>query len=51
VQTVTAADLLQVPKGPRTEAGLRECAAVAIGYIEAWLRGSGCVPLFNLMVR
>lgn len=38
-----------MPQGPKTEAGLRECAAVAIGYIEAWLRGIGCVPLFNLM--
>ena len=23
--------------------------AVGIGYVEAWLRGIGCVPLFNLM--
>lgn len=46
---VSAADLLQIPAGPRTEAGLRQNVAVAIGYIEAWLRGTGCVPLFNLM--
>ncbi|HLG89884.1 MAG TPA: malate synthase A [Alphaproteobacteria bacterium] len=46
---VTAADLLVVPPGERTEAGLRTNTAVAIGYIEAWLRGIGCVPLFNLM--
>ncbi|HYD69639.1 malate synthase A [Azospirillum sp.] len=46
---VTAADLLKVPKGPRTEAGLRMNVAVGLGYIEAWLRGLGCVPLFNLM--
>jgi malate synthase len=45
----TAADLLQVPKGPITEAGLRLNVAVALGYIEAWLRGIGCVPLFNMM--
>ena len=31
------------------EAGLRNNVAVGIGYIEAWLRGQGCVPLFNLM--
>ncbi|CAO3401540.1 malate synthase A [Azospirillum sp. 11R-A] len=47
--TVTAADLLAVPAGPKTEAGLRNNVAVGIGYIEAWLRGQGCVPLFNLM--
>ena len=23
--------------------------AVGLGYVEAWLRGIGCVPLFNLM--
>lgn len=46
---VTAADLLAVPAGPKTEKGLRMNVAVGIGYIEAWLRGLGCVPLFNLM--
>jgi malate synthase len=45
----TAADLLQVPDGAITEAGLRQNVAVGLGYIEAWLRGIGCVPLFNLM--
>jgi malate synthase len=46
---VTAADLIQIPSGPKTEAGLRQNVAVGIGYVEAWLRGIGCVPLFNLM--
>ena len=32
-----------------TEAGLRQNLNVGIGYIEAWLRGTGCVPLYNLM--
>ena len=45
----TAADLLEVPPGDITEAGLRQNIAVGIGYLEAWLRGIGCVPLFNLM--
>jgi malate synthase len=45
----TAADLLQVPQGTLTDAGLRLNVAVGIGYLEAWLRGIGCVPLFNLM--
>jgi malate synthase len=46
---VTAADLLAVPKGGITEAGLRQNINIAIGYIEAWLRGTGCVPLHHLM--
>jgi malate synthase len=46
---VDAADLLTVPKGTITEAGLRQNLSVGIGYVEAWLRGTGCVPLYNLM--
>jgi malate synthase len=46
---VGAADLIQIPTGTKTEAGLRQNIAVGIGYIEAWLRGIGCVPLFHLM--
>ncbi len=45
----TAADLLQVPPGQITEAGLKQNVAVGLGYLEAWMRGIGCVPLFNLM--
>jgi malate synthase len=45
----TAADLLQVPTGTRTEEGLRLNVRVGIQYLEAWLRGLGCVPLYNLM--
>jgi malate synthase len=47
--TPAAADLLQTPTGSITEAGLRQNVAVGLGYVEAWLRGIGCVPLFNLM--
>jgi malate synthase len=46
---VNAADLLEIPKGKITEGGLRQNIDVGIGYIEAWLRGLGCVPLHNLM--
>jgi len=46
---VTAEDLLRVPDGQITEAGLKQNVAVGLGYLEAWLRGIGCVPLFNLM--
>jgi malate synthase len=45
----TAADLLAIPTGSITEAGLKQNIAVGLGYLEAWLRGIGCVPLFNLM--
>ena len=46
---LTAADLLAVPDGEITEAGLRWNIDVGIQYLEAWLRGSGCVPIYNLM--
>jgi malate synthase len=46
---VTAADLLQPPQGTRTEAGLRLNVRVGIQYLESWLRGLGCVPLYSLM--
>lgn len=46
---VSAKDLLQLPKGTITEAGLRQNISVGIQYLESWLRGNGCVPLFNLM--
>ena len=42
-------DLLKVHEGARTEAGLRENIRVGVQYIEAWLRGRGAVPLYNLM--
>ena len=46
---VRASDLLQVPPGTITEGGLRTNLSVGVQYLEAWLRGSGCVPLYNLM--
>ena len=46
---ITAADLLDVPDGDVTESGLRQNINVGIRYLEAWLRGFGCVPLYNLM--
>jgi len=46
---VSAADLLQPPAGEITEAGLRGNIRVGVQYIESWLRGNGCVPLYNLM--
>ena len=46
---VTAADLLKVPDGTITEDGVRMNINVGIQYTEAWLRGNGCVPIYNLM--
>lgn len=46
---VTAKDLLAVPKGTITEGGVRLNINVGIQYTEAWLRGNGCVPIYNLM--
>jgi len=45
----TAEDLLRVPEGEISEAGLKQNVAIGLGYLESWLRGVGCVPLFNLM--
>jgi len=47
--TVSAADLLQAPTGDITEAGLRGNIRVGVQYVESWLRGNGCVPLYGLM--
>jgi malate synthase len=46
---ITAKDLLAVPEGAITEGGLRTNVRVGVQYLEAWLRGNGCVPLYNLM--
>jgi len=46
---VTQKDLLELPPGTRTEEGLRHNVKIGVRYLEAWLRGNGCVPIFNLM--
>ncbi len=46
---ITAADLLTPSEGTITEHGLRWNLKVGIQYLEAWLGGNGCVPLYNLM--
>ncbi|TBR25192.1 malate synthase A, partial [bacterium] len=46
---VTAADLLAVPEGTKTEEGLRVNLSIGVQYLAAWLSGNGCVPLKNLM--
>jgi malate synthase len=46
---VSAADLVQIPQGTITEAGLRNNVSVSIQYVASWLGGLGCVPINNLM--
>ena len=46
---VGAQDLLAVPTGDITEEGLRLNVDVGIQYLESWLGGNGCVPIYNLM--
>lgn len=47
--SVAAVDLLAVPEGAITDHGLRVNIDVGIQYLESWLRGVGCVPIYNLM--
>jgi len=47
--SVTAEDLLSPSEGTVTEDGVRLNLKVGIQYLEAWLGGNGCVPLYNLM--
>ena len=46
---ITEANLLEIPRGHITETGLRRNIYVALRYIESWLGGNGCVPIYNLM--
>jgi malate synthase len=46
---ITEKDLVELPKGTVTEAGIRKNINVGILYTEAWLRGHGAVALYNLM--
>ncbi|APY07222.1 malate synthase A [Winogradskyella sp. J14-2] len=46
---VTEADLVALPQGTITEAGIRKNINVGVLYMEAWLRGYGAVALYNLM--
>lgn len=46
---VSARDLITLPKGTISEAGVRNNINVAIQYTANWLGGRGAVPIFNLM--
>src|SRR5690606_13318278 len=47
--SVSRDDLLAVPRGKRTDESLRANIRVGIRYLESWLRGVGCVPIYHLM--
>tara|TARA_Y100000310_G_C20533784_1_gene739821 strand:- start:488 stop:1090 length:603 start_codon:yes stop_codon:yes gene_type:complete len=47
--SITAQDLVCVPKGTCTESALRKNIKIGYAYLAAWLAGNGCVPLNNLM--
>lgn len=46
---ITAKELLQPCEGQATEAGMRANIRIAVQYIEAWITGNGCVPIYGLM--
>ncbi|MCG6290657.1 malate synthase A [Vibrio vulnificus] len=46
---ITAKQLLEPCDGARTEQGMRHNIRVALQYIEAWISGNGCVPIYGLM--
>lgn len=46
---ISEEDLVEIPRGSITEAGIRKNINVGILYTEAWLRGYGAVALYNLM--
>ena len=46
---IASKDLLKIPSGNISLSGFRQNIKVGIQYVEAWLCGNGCVPLYNLM--
>nr|WP_120511509.1 malate synthase A [Photobacterium salinisoli] len=46
---ITAAELLAPCDGERTDDGMRHNIRVAVQYIEAWISGNGCVPIYGMM--
>ena len=46
---ITQTDLIEPCEGSFTEECFRTNIRVTLRYIEAWLRGVGCVPIYGLM--
>lgn len=49
ISAVCENDLLEIPRGRTSEEGFFRNVDVALQYLESWLRGNGCVPIYNLM--
>jgi len=47
--TITTHDLLEIPGGDITEAGVRTNINVGIQYVASWLSGRGAAPIHHLM--
>lgn len=47
--SVTEEDLIKPSVGKITMDGFRNNIDVSLQYLESWLRGKGCVPIYNLM--
>lgn len=47
--TINADTLLKPCEGSRDETGVRKNIRIALYYIEAWIQGYGCVPIYGLM--
>jgi malate synthase len=46
---VAPEELLAIPSGPISRDGIHRNARVSVRYLDAWLRGIGCVPIDHLM--
>lgn len=46
---VSASDLIAMPEGTVTEAGVRTNINVGILYVESWLEGNGAAAIYHLM--
>lgn len=46
---MTAVNLLEIPSGKISEEGFLRNVEISLTYLESWLRGVGCVPIFHLM--
>ncbi|GIU09641.1 malate synthase A [Shewanella sp. MBTL60-112-B2] len=46
---IHARELLEPARGECTEAGMRLNIRIALQYIESWINGNGCVPIYGLM--
>jgi malate synthase len=47
--TIEPGDLLAVPEGSVTRRGVEINIDIALQYLASWLRGTGCVPIYDLM--